>query len=411
MRSLIGVALSATLLITGLAGTSLAQEPAPSDDPAPSAEPAASPLPDASPDVAAAVEVAPMPGFRDARWRRVDQANAPDPREDHTLTVDDAGDYAYLFAGRDGRREFADLWRLNLETERWRRLRPEGRTPDQRFGHNAVWLPGQGLVVFAGQQGVDFLNDVWLYDPERERWRKLPDRGAVPRERYGSCAVIDADGKLRISHGFTFAGRFDDTRTYDFERERWADVTPDGRLPGERCLHDCFTNAVGDIVLYGGQDDTNRALGDVWAQRPNGTWRSLGEARPRARNLPAVTDAGRNAYIFGGAAANGDKLGDTWRVDRDTLRFSRVRTTGATPPARSAGTLIADTKRQRLLLWGGEANAARADLWELIDRTAPTTEEPAGDAGEEPVAENDAPTDGSEAADDAAPEDEAAEAS
>ncbi len=335
-----------------------------------------------------------MSGFRDARWRKLKSEDGPEPLEDHTWTVDATGDYAYLFGGRDGRRESAALWRYDLAEDTWKKLRPDGPRPGERFGHSAVWAPGRGLVIFAGQQGVDFLNDVWIFDPERGRWRQQADQGATPRKRYGSCAVIDTDGRLRISHGFTFAGRFADTRTYDFDRERWRDVTPDGRLPGERCLPDCFTTATGEMVLYGGQDDSNRSLGDLWSQRPNGTWQNHDDPRPRARRLYAVAEAGRNAFIFGGAAADGTALDDTWRVDRETLRFSPVRTTGPTPPGRSAGTLIADVKRDRLLLFGGEGDVARADLWQLTDRSSGTSEAPSDtDAGEtdaaapDPIAE------------------------
>ena len=45
--------------------------------------------------------------------------------------------------------------------------------------------------------------------------------------------VVARDGRVWISHGFTFAGRFDDTRAYDLGTKRWVNKTPDGRLPGE----------------------------------------------------------------------------------------------------------------------------------------------------------------------------------
>lgn len=335
-----------------------------------------------------------MPGFLDGRWQKVAQTNGPAAREDHTWTVDPAGDYAYLFGGRDGRKEFDDLWRYDLAADTWEKLKPGGQGPSARFGHSTVWVDGVGLVVFAGQQGVDFFGDLWAYDPERARWKLLPDRGQSPRKRYGSCAVVGNDGKLRISHGFTFAGRFDDTRAYNFENERWADVTPESRRPGARCLHDCFTSSSGQMVLYGGQNDDDRALGDLWSMRPNGSWNREPDPRPRARRLYAVTEAGPNAFIFGGAGANDDVLDDLWRVDRETLEFTRVRTTGPTPPGRSAGTLVTDRKRGRILLFGGEANTAKADLWQLTERAALSDEvdaEPLDTAPPDPADSVDAP--------------------
>lgn len=311
-----------------------------------------------------------MPTFDSPRWKRLAFERGPEPREDHTWTVDGNGAAAYLFGGRDGSKAYGDLWRFDLATDSWKRVKPAGRSPSARFGHSAVWVDGVGLVVFAGQQGTDFFGDLWAYDPDRNRWNLLPGRGEAPRKRYGSCAIVGTDGRLWISHGFTFAGRFDDTRAYNFRNERWASIAPDSRRPGKRCLHDCFTSASGQLVLYGGQNDSERALGDLWVTRPNGTWRKQPDPSPRARRLYAVTEAGDYAFIFGGAGKVEQALDDLLRVDRETLEVTRVRVSGAAPAGRSAGTLITDPVRGRLLLFGGKAKGAKADLWQLTDRSA-----------------------------------------
>jgi hypothetical protein len=326
--------------------------------------------------------VAPEPlAFDDPRWRQVRAGDGPAGREDHTWTVDAEGRFAYLYGGRAGAQALGDLWRYDLRRDRWRRLSPAGGTPGPRFGHSAVWVDGTGLAVFAGQRGADFFADLWVFDPQRGRWRELPARGSVPKARYGSCLVVGRDGRLWISHGFTTAGRFDDTRAYDLASRRWAVRTPAGRKPGERCLHDCFTTVDGNLVLYGGQDDEAFALGDEWAYR-GGRWIRLDDPPPAARRLYAVTEAGDHAYVFGGAGQDNKLLDDLWRVDRATLAFERVRPAGTNQPAaRSAATLITDAPRGRLLLFGGQAGSARSDVWELVDAARPGTS-----AGESPAA-------------------------
>jgi hypothetical protein len=227
-------------------------------------------------------------------------------------------------------------------------------------------VEGEGLLVFAGQRGTEFFDDLWAYDPMAERWTRLPAAGARPRARYGSCMILGSDGRPWMSHGFTFAGRFDDTRAYDLRAERWAGIAPDDRRPGPRCLHDCFTSTTGALVLFGGQDDDDPALGDLWVTRADGSWRRLADPRLRARRLYALTEAGDQAWIFGGAGRDGRLLDDLWRVDRETLRFVRVDVDGRAPSGRSASTLIADPVRGRLLLFGGLAGGARSDLWQLV---------------------------------------------
>lgn len=337
-----------------------------SPSPVPSTDAAMSP--DPGPDAPSVDSTLP---FEEPAWKKITPANGPAAREDHTWTVDADGRFAYLFGGRDGGKDFGDLWRYDLENDTWKKLSPGGRKPAPRFGHSAVWADGYGVVVFAGQRGVDFFGDLWAFDPDKGRWQELPANGAAPKRRYGSCMIVGRDGRLWISHGFTFAGRFDDTRAYNLKNQRWASIAPDGRRPGERCLHDCFRNASGELVLYGGQDNGAAALGDLWVTRSDGSWKREPDPRAKARRLPAVTEAGAYAYVFGGAGQDNKALDDFWRVDRETLEFERVRVDGTGPSARYAGTLITDGARGRLLLFGGQGSVAKADVWELTDRATP----------------------------------------
>jgi hypothetical protein len=368
--------LALAFAVSALGGSVLAQaDTMPS--PAPSATVSAEPSPLATADPAALA-------FTEPAWRKITPERSPAGREDHTWTVGGNGRFAYLFGGRDGNKDFGDLWRYDLEKDTWKKLSPRGNAPQPRFGHSAVWVDGFGVVVFAGQRGVDFFDDLWAYDPDSDRWTKLPPNGAVPKRRYGSCMVVGPDGRLWISHGFTFAGRFDDTRAYNLKTRRWASIAPDGRRPGERCLHDCFTTADGELVLYGGQDDGAFALGDLWVLGRERTWQRQPDPGPKPRRLYAVTEAGAHAYVFGGAGEDNRAFDDLWRVDRETLAFERVSVDGPAPAARYAGTLITDPERGRLLLFGGQGTVAKADVWELVDR-APAVEaqaapepEPAG---------------------------------
>jgi hypothetical protein len=239
------------------------------------------------------------------------------------------------------------------------------------------------MVIFAGQLGDGFFDDLWVYDPDRDRWRELPAKGQAPKRRYGSCMVVGPDGRMWISHGFTSSGRFDDTRAYDLKTRRWAVITPEGRKPGERCLHECFTSLAGDLVLYGGQDDGNFALGDLWSMGRDRTWDRHDDPQAKWRRLYGVTEAGAYAYVFGGAGEDNAQLADVWRVERETLGFTRLRVEGNHPAARYAGTLITDAERGRLLLFGGQsANGAKSDVWELVE-----TAEPAVEADEAAVVE------------------------
>jgi hypothetical protein len=304
---------------------------------------------------------------------------SPAPREDHTWTITSDGATAYLFGGRDGPTVYDDLWAYTLATDGWRSVTPSAETPPARFGHNAVWASGIGLVIFAGQGEAGFFGDLWAYDPASNSWRLLPANGAAPVSRYGSCGTTGPDGRLWISHGFTSDGqRFADTRAYDFEINTWIDETPVGEAPVRRCLHACWWTDDGELILYGGQTTGTVALGDRWrltvGERPGtNAWTQLqpsGEA-PANRNLYAAARWGHGTLMFGGQGLDGGYLADTWWLadDGDALPLETGRTA---PSARSGSEMIVDSARGRLLLFGGrDGQAAFGDLWQLILPASP----------------------------------------
>jgi hypothetical protein len=336
----------------------------------PLASPTGSPL--ASPSAARSAAATPSASGSTAPvigWSLLSSADGPAARSDHTFTLNATGSKAYLFGGQtaDGS-PLGDLWELDLATAGWRRIDTHGPAP--RFGHNAAWVPGVGLVVFAGQ-GTTFFNDLWSFDPKASRWRKLPGAGDVPVPRYGSCAALGPDGRLWISHGFTSEGtRFADTRAYDFGTRAWTNETPAGELPVKRCLHACWWTDDGRLALYGGQTTGVPALGDLWflSQGPRpGTnaWSAAdvpGALRPR--QLPAATRWNAATVVFGGGSRGGGWLADAWRID-DAGRIRRI-SSGPGPSARAGAELVADPLRHRLLLFGGRnGDGPSAELWAL----------------------------------------------
>ena len=296
-------------------------------------------------------------------------ASGPEPREDHTWTVDPDAGIAYLFGGRDGSTTFGDTWSYDLASDAWTRLAPAA-SPEGRFGHEAAWVDGIGIVIFAGQASSDvFFGDLWAYDPAVNAWAELPATGALPTPRYGSCAGIGPDGRLWISHGFTENQvRFFDTRAYDFDTGAWADETPSGGArPIERCLHGCWWTDGGELALYAGQTTGTLALDDRW-RLADGAWEQVEGSLPMGRNLYARARIGATTLIFGGQAVDGSYLGDLWAFADDSDDATQVELVGDGPqPAGRAGAeLIVDDERSRALLFGGRTtDGALADLWVL----------------------------------------------
>jgi host cell factor len=223
-------------------------------------------------------------------------------------------------------------------------------------------VPDVGLVVWAGQTERGFLDDLWVYDPVDSRWSRLAPEGRKPEARYGSCAALGPDGRLWISHGFTEdSGRFDDTWAFDFRASRWSKETPDGRLPVERCLHDCLWTPDGRFLLYGGQTTGTPALGDLWSRPIDAGWTRAQPPEPTERSLYALAVLDGSGYVFGGADVRGDRLDDLWQLDLASLAWTELRASGDVPAARSGAAMIADPLGSRLILFGGRSGSKAFD--------------------------------------------------
>jgi Galactose oxidase, central domain len=342
------------------------------------AAPAATPSSTTPPPRATPAQSDPAPSFTSApsasaseqpaeplAWRQV-AADGPSAREDHTWTVDGSGATAFLFGGREGLEVFGDLWAFDLTSDTWSAIETSDG-PEPRFGHEAAWVDGVGLVLFAGQAGATFFNDLWAFDPSTITWRQLPSGGDVPVARYGTCAAIGPDGRLWISHGFTSDGtRFADTKAYDFADGIWADETPSGDLPVNRCLHGCWWTSDGQLALFGGQTTGVTALDDRWLLRPDDGWAPVDGVRPDPRNLYARAHTGGATLVFGGQALDGSRLGDAWLLADGASDAIPLEIGDGGPPGRSGAELVVDAGRDRLLLFGGlGTDGALADTWEL----------------------------------------------
>lgn len=101
----------------------------------------------------------------------------------------------------------------------------------------------------------------------------------------------------------------------------------------------------------------------IWAQPLSYTLLEAGESAPSARldGTIAYDSAGRRVILFGGAG-NGEK-NDLWSYSLAQRRWEELRPEGDKPPARLGHTLVLDARRQRLILFGGQASGFFNDTW------------------------------------------------
>jgi N-acetylneuraminic acid mutarotase len=272
-----------------------------------------------------------------------------------------------LFGGRAAGVSNADLWSFGVADRKWARLDAQG--PEPRFGHNAFFdFTRNRLVVALGQNETTFYSDVWAYDVAAAAWQQLDAASAErPRVRYGAGGAYDAVGdRILISHGFADQGRFDDTWAFDFKANQWTQVATTGAVPIKRCLHrTLWVPQRGEMLLFGGQTDTNPFLGDFWSLDPAaGVWTERTPAGlPGPRNLTgaALSADGSTWYLAGGNTPEGPSR-ETWAYDLASDEWSLVEA-GELPARYSADAAIAG---EALYVFGGhDGSGELGDLWSL----------------------------------------------
>lgn len=94
----------------------------------------------------------------------------------------------YVFGGKDvENNKMNDLWRLDLDFDKWEEMEPVGVKPMERSGHSADFYNGN-MIIFGGLFEITKeLNDCHLYDFESNRWIPFfEESGAFSPKNAGS---------------------------------------------------------------------------------------------------------------------------------------------------------------------------------------------------------------------------------
>lgn len=129
----------------------------------------------------------------------------PDEIFDHQMQFDSIARKLYIFGGKlywGSMAIYLGLYEYDLDSRRWSRLFDSnldsvGAIPS-RTGHTMLFDPiERQLIIFAGQRGETYLNDLWIYDIDKREAQCLD-------KAYGTSGGPDG--------GFTARGALDSSR-------------------------------------------------------------------------------------------------------------------------------------------------------------------------------------------------------
>lgn len=234
-------------------------------------------------------------------------------------------------------------------------------------------LPGEGVLLVAGEDGPPpngkWLYDMWIFEVGGE-WREID-----PTCELDVCVdgvpdfVVDAFAFDSNSGLAVLVGDEGRTLTLDPATNTWEDRGGGGPhgVAGAAMAYDA---ASGKFIVFGGLDFESLTVNaETWAyDLETNTWEQMAPAiSPTAGNFHLMEyDAHSDRMIlFGGGDANDRALGETWAYDYETDTWTLM-SPATSPPGRYYSAMVYDPVGDRMILYGGTdrwASATFDDTW------------------------------------------------
>jgi N-acetylneuraminic acid mutarotase len=193
----------------------------------------------------------------------------PPARQEHAAVWDPVRRQMLVFGGVSPDGPLADLWSYDPSSATWTQL-TAGDGPVRRIRHGAAWdSEHERMLVFGGYGGPelgDYLNDLWSYDPTTGRWEELATTdGPRPPVRSMLRAVWAGDRLLILGGYFGGVDYLGDVWAYDPETDGWEEMDASVSFPTPRAA----PSAVWDgerVLVFGGSGGTPTS--ELWSLRP-----------------------------------------------------------------------------------------------------------------------------------------------
>ena len=215
------------------------------------------------------------------------------------------------------------------------------------------------VILFGGSDGfADFgpadspiLDDTWSWNGST--WSKLAPAVVPPARADASMAYDASTGDIVLFGGAddSASGLLDDT--WSWNGSTWSELAPSTVPPARMGASMAYDASTGDVILFGGSDsaDSTGLLNDTWTWN-GANWTNVSPASsPPARFLGSMDyDAATGSVVLFGGLGALTPLNDTWTWNGVTWTQQFPTTS---PPPRVSGSMTYDASTGDAILFGG----------------------------------------------------------
>lgn len=307
-------------------------------------------------------------------WRSVDASPVP-ARWGQVASIDAKRDRMLVFGGDGAHGQLDDVWALDLASNAWSRLETTDGPGPRTDLAGVVDAAHDRLVVMFGRIGVaTSIDEVWALDLATLAWSELP---SGPPARHDVPVATDGEHAWVFGGAGAFLQSLDDLWELDLATDSWRALPDDGTRPPARGSS-ALTYHDGGVWLVGGHDVASIQR-DVWRYDLGArVWQRfdpIGASVAGAHYGYAVDALCGSLFLAGGDNLDNFDVAFTDALALDgSARFARV-PTSVLPPPRDHASLVFDSRRRELVLFGGGSEGdglgLLGDAWRYAVRTCP----------------------------------------
>jgi len=257
-----------------------------------------------------------------------------------------------VFGGR-GREGvlFNDLWMFELDNERWSRIYPRSKkVPEPREGAVFVGI-GEVAYLFGGKGHNLLFNDVWKFDNNETKWTELEVKGEGPPPGFNFTSWSDNTSFFCVSEGIHYDDEGSESWLFYTTNETWTENCTDPKPKKPNCTDGIIGCAQADTYTFGGISEERGLLNTLYdgTEELSTNWEN-----PPARKKHTLTRVSNYLVLFGGIDEGNNYLGDMWFFDLENDKWHKAPLKGDIPSPRAEHSVV--RFEDTLILFGGEGN-------------------------------------------------------